>query len=128
MKLALAIVAVSVLVGPLAYMAEGRPGVMWALAAAALCLGCGFAGIALREWFNEQHNPLAGLLSSMAVRFFPPLVLCLLIAIKRTGGDYFVFICSLLVYYLVALAVESWLAVQDSRDKPVVPGDCLSDG
>jgi hypothetical protein len=117
MKLALAIVAVSVLVGPLAYMAEGRAGVMWALAAAGLCLTCGFASIALREWFTSQNNPLAGLLGSMGVRLFPPLVLCLLIAIKQTGGDYFVFIGSLLVYYLVTLTVESWLSVRDSQSK-----------
>lgn len=115
MKLALAIVAVSVLVGPLAYMAEGPAGVMWALAAAVLCLTCGFAAIALREWFTSQNNPLAGLLGSMGVRFLPPLVLCLLIAIQQTGSGYFVFVGSLLVNYLVVLVVESWLAIRDSQ-------------
>lgn len=128
MTLALAIVAVSVLVGPLAYMAEGQFGVLSALAAAGICLICGFAAIAVREWFNSQNNPLAGVLGSMAVRFFPPLVLCLLVAIKRADSNCFVFSCSLLVYYLVSLAVDSWLAVQESRDKPIASGDLLTDG
>jgi hypothetical protein len=127
-SLALAMVAVSVLVGPLAYMAEGGAGVMRALAAAVLCLVCGVIAIGLRAWFSSQNNPLAGLLGSMAVRFFPPLVLCLLIAIKRPDSEVFVFVGSLLMYYLVTLSVESWLAVQDSQKKPVVSGDLLIDG
>ena len=118
-SLVLAMVGVSVLVGPLAYMAEGQAGVLRALAAAMLCLACGLVAIALRVWFTSQNNPLAALLGSMAVRFFPPLVLCLLIAIKRPDSDFFVFVGALLMYYLVALAVESILAVQESQKNPL---------
>lgn len=111
------LLAVSLLVMPVMVLAAVPNGIVSALAALALCFVCGSASIAVMEIFCQQSNGPIGILLAMAVRMFPPLAVCLALAVGvpslETGSfDSLPFVGSLLVYYLAMLAVDIWLATQ----------------
>lgn len=55
------------------------------------------------------------MLLSMAVRMFPPLIVCLFVAAVDIKWDPLPFVGSVLVYYFLTLAVEVWLATRTIR-------------
>jgi hypothetical protein len=87
-------------------------GGIWALSlAAVVCLLGAIGALLLDEMFQASGQMLAGNLVGMLVRMAIPLGFCLFIftqqgALARSGGILYV-----LVFYLIVLATETWMAV-----------------
>jgi hypothetical protein len=82
------------------------------LAAAVICVTAGLMSEVLR-CFLLRATPLASLLLGMVLRVAPPLFVCLFLAARHENGwDHLAFVCYLLAFYGLTLALESWFAVQ----------------
>jgi len=101
-----------VLLMPIALWVGGATGALEVTIAAAICLFPGLVAL----WFSTQssgtNQVLFGLLFSMGLRILPPLVICLALSLRSTGTEYFSFICYLLLFYMVTLALETYLSVR----------------
>jgi hypothetical protein len=93
----------------------GRPGTAGPAglaAAAAICLLAGWASEAVACYVLATRTPLVRMLVGMAIRMLPPLAVCLALAAQGASGrQHLPFVCYLLTFYLVTLALETWLAV-----------------
>jgi hypothetical protein len=107
-----AVVALLVAVSPIAIWQQGLQGVQLSAVAAMLCLLPAVAGLAVSHRFIGTQHALVAMLLAMAFRLFPPLVVCLLLAMRGTGADYAPFVCYLLLFYTATLAVETYLFVR----------------
>jgi hypothetical protein len=107
------IAVASVLLLPAAVSRTGSGGV-WGLGiAAGVCLAAGWVAEGLAVALGRSVSPLGLMLLSMAVRMAPPLAICLILAAQRASGrEHLAFICYLLTFYLVTLALETWLTVK----------------
>jgi hypothetical protein len=108
---ALVLAAALAIVFPIAIWMFGAIGLWAALLAAAVVLLASAAGTALGELANGPSEALVKMLIGMAVRMALPLAACILVQLKggplaAAGFVYFV-----LGFYLVALPVETLLAV-----------------
>ena len=114
---ALALTAVIAFTGliflPYAMRQSGTAGPAGLAGAAAICLVAGWASEGLGCLSIRMGAPLAGLAMGTAARLAPPLVICLVLAAQGADGrQHLAFVCYLLTFYLVMLAVETWLAVK----------------
>jgi hypothetical protein len=102
---------VGLILFPFAMVRSGTGGPMGLLTAATICIAAGWISEALR-CFVLRSTPLASLLLGMVLRIAPPLFVCLLLAARHENGwDHLPFVCYLLAFYGVTLALESWFAV-----------------
>jgi len=101
-----------VLLAPVAYWSGGGFGVAELSVAALLSLVSGAAALGAMYQMQRIQQPLLGMLLAMAIRMTPPLILCLGLAVSGRGNEFFGFICYLLVFFLVSLAIETYLSVQ----------------
>jgi hypothetical protein len=102
---------------PVAVRQTGTGAPLGLAAAAAICLFSAYFAEAVSITLARTGAHLAAMLLSMAIRFTPPLVVCLLLALAgESGREHLAFICYLLVIYLVTLACETWLAVKRASD------------
>ncbi len=85
--------------------------------AALVCLAPAVAALGVSFRFLGTPHALAAVLLGMMLRAFPPLIVCLLLALRGSGADYFHFVCYLLLFYMVTLAVETYLSVQLVKNK-----------
>jgi hypothetical protein len=113
--LVLAVVGASLVIIPLANMVDSQDGVRQACNAAAICTVSGVAALLMGIVCTRIGNPLAGILGAMALRMAPPLLVCLVLAVRENNVDRTVFVFSLLAYYITTLAVETWLTVSANR-------------
>jgi len=80
--------------------------------AAAICLVAGWIAELLAFMLHGRVMPLAVMLLGMAVRMLPPLGICVALAARGSSGrDHLAFIVYLLAFYLITLALETWLTV-----------------
>lgn len=98
---------------PFALSRTGSGGLVGLAIAGSICL---FAAL-LSEWLMSmvagESMPLAALALGMGARMAPPLVACCYLALQPgSGRDHLAFVGYLLAFYLVTLALESWLAVR----------------
>jgi hypothetical protein len=113
LALAICVVVVALLLLPYAMRQSGSAGPTGVAAAATIVFLSGLAAEGLASLFSRLGTPLAALLTGMAVRMTPPMLICLILALQGAHGrQYLAFICYLLAFYLVTLAVETWLAVK----------------
>ena len=114
---------------PMAYWLHGLRGCCELVAAAMICFLPGLAalGIVCRSSGSASCSPpgqsseagqtsLVALLLAMAARLVPPLMVGLLVAIQGARSPWIGLIAYMLVFYLVTLAVETWLSIQTVRD------------
>jgi hypothetical protein len=102
----------ALLIAPLAAGKSGSGSLAGLALAAATCLLTGWAAESLACWLHGRVMPLAVMLLSMAIRMVPPLGICVALAALGAGGRaHLAFIAYLLTFYLVTLALETWLAV-----------------
>ena len=106
------VMVVLMLLLPLAYWNSGVVGVLELVAAAAICLFPGLIVLKFTSQSTDANQVLFGLLISMGLRLLPPLVICLVLSLRSTGDEYFNFICYLLLFYMVTLALETYLSVR----------------
>ncbi len=106
------VLLVALLIAPLAAGKSGSGSLAGLSLAAAICLLTGWAAESLACWLHGRVMPLAVMLLGMAIRMVPPLGVCVALAVLGAGGrDHLAFIVYLLTFYLVTLALETWLAV-----------------
>jgi hypothetical protein len=117
--LTVSIVSASLLLVPVALGRDGANGPAGILAAAAIILATGTL-VELLGFLLQGSHSVAPALLGMAIRMLPPLAVCAMLAAKGAHGRaYLPFIGYLLTLYLVALAVETWLAVRRNAEPPV---------
>jgi hypothetical protein len=107
----LAIAAAYAVMAPLAFRFQGAPGLWAASVATGVCLFGALAALLAADVFSGPDHALTGALAAMLVRMGVPLAFCLVVywhggALAEAGA-----IIYLLVMYMLALAVETWLAV-----------------
>ena len=106
------VVGCYLLLAPVAIWWEGYFGLVKLAVAALACCIPGVVALATTAFWSVRRHALVGLLVAMAVRMIPPLVICMVIALRGTGVEYLNFVVYLLTFYLVTLAAETFLAVQ----------------
>jgi hypothetical protein len=106
------IVALFVVVQPVALWQQGIQGVLESAAAGLLCLLPAIAGLGVSCRLVGTPHALTALILAMAFRMLPPLVVCLLLATQGVGSDFLPFVCYLLLFYAATLAIETYLFVQ----------------
>jgi hypothetical protein len=103
---------VALLIAPFAAGKSGSAGIAGLAVAAAICLFAGWIAELLAFMLHGFAMPLALMLLGMAVRMLPPLGICVALAAQRVSGrEHLAFIVYLLAFYLVTLALETWLTV-----------------
>jgi len=107
-----AIAALLVLLMPFALWNSGAVGAFEVLVAAVICLLPGLIALWFTSHAGDTNQVLFSLLFSMGLRLLPPLVICLALSLRSTGAEYFSFICYLLLFYMVTLALETYLSVR----------------
>jgi hypothetical protein len=106
------VMLVALLIAPFAAGKPGSAGLAGLAVAAAICLGAGWIAESLAFMLHGRVMPLAVMLLGMAVRMLPPLGVCVALAARGVSGrDHLAFIVYLLAFYLVTLALETWLSV-----------------
>jgi hypothetical protein len=89
--------------------------------AAAVCLVAGWASDGVAAIVHRTVSPLAAMLVGMSLRLMPPLVVCMLLALRGDGREYLPFVVYLLTFYLVTLALDTWWAVKRVSGAAVRP-------
>ncbi len=106
------VMLVALLIAPFAAGKSGSAGIAGLAVAAAICLFAGWIAELLAFMLHGRVTPLALMLLGMAVRMLPPLGICVALAAQRVSGrEHLAFIVYLLAFYLVTLALETWLTV-----------------
>ena len=106
------VLLVALLIAPFAAGKTGSGGLVGLSVAAAICLLAGWVAESVACWLQGRVTPLAVMLLGMAIRMVPPLGICVALAAQRASGrEHLAFIVYLLVFYLVTLAMETWLTV-----------------
>jgi hypothetical protein len=103
---------VALLLAPFAMRSTGSAGFGGLALAASICLAaCWAAELAIFS-LGSHVSPLSGMLLGMAIRMVPPLGVCVALAAQGANGrQHLAFIGYLLAFYLVTLALETWLTV-----------------
>jgi hypothetical protein len=108
-----AVLVVGLLLAPFAAGQSEMNGMLGLAFAAAICLFAAYAAEGVGCVLSRSGSHLAAMLFAMAIRFIPPLAVCFVLAASGASGQqHFAFVCYLLLFYLVTLAIETWLAVK----------------
>ncbi len=103
---------VGLLLAPFAAVRTGSGGLGGLALAAAICLAAGWMAETLAVVLHDRVMPLAVMLLGMTIRMLPPLGVCVALAAQGISGRaHMAFIFYLLAFYLVTLALETWLTV-----------------
>ena len=106
------VLLVALMIAPFAAVRSGSGGLGGLTLAAAICLLAGWAAESLACVLQNRVAPLAMMLLGMTLRMVPPLGVCVALAAQGISGrEHLAFIFYLLAFYLVTLALETWLTV-----------------
>ena len=86
-------------------------------AAGLVCLASGLTGLVVTSIRIPNLHAFHNMLLAMGFRLGPPLIVCMLLALKGNGPEYFGFVCYLLVFYLATLSIETYLSVRVIRSE-----------
>ncbi|MCA9247392.1 MAG: hypothetical protein KDA42_09765 [Planctomycetales bacterium] len=113
--LAVILLAALLVVAPIAGSAWGMMAVWSACLAAAVCLVAALVGLLVAERFRRAGNQVGFLLGGLVPRMVIPLAVCLVI--HWLGGPLVdgKAVPMLLLFYLVALSVETYLTVSSQK-------------
>ncbi len=107
-----ALMTAALLLMPFAIVRAGSGGPNGLLLALAVCLVTGLATEVLGSALHDRVAPLVLMLVGMTIRIVPPLGVCVFLAAQgHDGRGHLAFIVYLLAFYLVTLALETWLTV-----------------
>jgi hypothetical protein len=110
--LAACIMAVALLLAPVALRQSGSGSPVGLAIAAAICLASGWLSELIAALF-ARAMPLTATLVGMMVRMLLPLGVCVaLVAAGQNGRQHLAFIGYLLTFYIVTLVLETCLAVK----------------
>ncbi len=106
------IVFIALLLTPIAATQTGTNGLLGLAAAGGLCLIASVFAETIAFVKGRAGSHLVAMGLSMALRDIPLLAICLALAVAgQSGEQHLGFVCYLLGFYFVALACETWLAV-----------------
>jgi hypothetical protein len=106
------ILAAALVLMPLAATQSGTNGPLGLAAAAGICMFSGLTAEFIIV-FMSRTSQVGAALCGMLVRMFVPLGVCLAILLAgQSGPDHVYFIGYLLTFYIVVLALETWVAVK----------------
>lgn len=105
---------------------QGLGGLLEASLAALVCLISGITALVATSVLGTRQHPLAGVLLATALRMLPALIVCVLLSTADGGGQFLGFVGYLLVFYLVTLAIETYLSVKLVERRPLCSGSELS--
>jgi hypothetical protein len=91
---------------------SGSGGPLGVWIAAAICVFAGLAADGAAALVQRAGSTLAAMLAGMTLRLLPPLVVCLVLALRGGGREHLPFVVYLLLFYLVVLSLDTWWAVQ----------------
>jgi hypothetical protein len=107
---------------PFAFSKTGSAGLGGVALAGAITLVCGLLTEGAAHLLGRQTSPLVTMLLGMGIRMAPPLGICLYLAAQGARGrEHLAFIVYLLAFYLVTLALETWLNVSRISATSVAP-------
>ena len=106
------VVVFFVAMAPAAIWWQGLQALPAMAAAAVVCLLPGLAALAVTSRCRDQQRPLLAVGLGMGLRLTPPLLVCLVLAVAGSTSGYLSFVVYLLTFYLVTLALETYIAVQ----------------
>lgn len=106
------VIAVVLCLVAVATSQTGSGGPWGVAAAAAICLLGGWAAEGVATLVHRAGSPLGAFFAGMALRLFPPLLVCTFLAMQGGGRQHLAFIVYLLTFYFMALALDTWWAVQ----------------
>ncbi|MEE8452013.1 MAG: hypothetical protein V3R99_08870 [Thermoguttaceae bacterium] len=109
--LASVVLALLALIGPIGWALDGAAGVAAAAAAAALCFVGTAAALGLSHLLRAPDHVLYGVLAGMATRMGIPLAFGMAVHLHGGALAQSHFLHYLLVFYPVALAVETFLSL-----------------
>jgi hypothetical protein len=113
--------AAALLLMPIAAGQSGSNGLLGLVVAAAICLFSGLIAEAT-AFIVPRTVPTGAAMIRMVVRLFIALGVCVaLVATGQNGRDHLFFIGYVLTLYMVALAIETWLAVKRASIPPTKP-------
>ena len=94
------------------YFTSGPVGILAALVACGICLLCGILALCITAISQKLGQGVQGILGAMLVRMSVPLLAVL--ALPKIGGPLVAagITGMLMAYYLVTLAVETWLSLR----------------
>jgi hypothetical protein len=103
---------VALLLSPYAGRHTGTSGTLGLAGAGAVCLASGLLAEGIAISLNRT-SPLSGVLIGMMIRLTLPLAVCVaILAAGQTGRQHLPFIGYLLTFYMVTLALETWLGAK----------------
>ena len=106
------VLVVALMLAPFAAVRTGSGGLGGLALAAAICLLAGWAAESFACILQNRVMPLALMLLGMTLRMVPPLGVCVALAAQGISGRaHLAFIFYLLAFYLLTLALETWLTV-----------------
>ena len=106
-----AVLAVSYLVlAPFAYRLQGGSGLSAAAVAAVVCLVSAIGGMLLSQCLGGPNHAIAGVLSGMMLRMGLPLAVCMIVYLQSGALAEAGFVFYVLAFYLVTLAIDTWMA------------------
>jgi hypothetical protein len=107
-----AVLFAALLMLPFASGRSGTGGPSGLMLAAAICLAAATIAESLACCLQDRIPPLMLMLLGMAIRMVPPLAVCVVLVERGASGpDHLPFVVYLLAFYLVTLALETWLTV-----------------
>lgn len=109
--LALTVVLLSILLGPLGYWYYGWAGVGSVLLAGLLCGLTGLLAFWIGHRWQAQGQVVSGVLVAMGIRMAIPLAICVVLAVRGSADSVAGFVYYLLVFYLAMLGVETWYSL-----------------
>ena len=110
--LAVALLALLPCFAAYGYFTSGMVGVLAALVACGICLACGILALGITAVAQKLNQGVQGILGAMLVRMSVPLGA--LMVLPKIGGPLVAAGVAgmVLAYYLVTLAVETWLSLR----------------
>ena len=106
------VLVVALALMPFAGRHTGTSGPFGLAGAGAICLAAGLIAEGIAGALSRT-SPLSGMLVGMMIRMMLPLAVCVaILAAGHTGRQHLPFIGYLLTFYLVTLALETWLGVK----------------
>ncbi len=112
LTLAGSVLMLALVLMPFAVGRSGSGGPGGLALAATICLVAGLVAESLAFLLHDRVMPVAVMLLGMAIRMVPPLGICIALAAQGAHGrEHLAFIVYLLAFYLVTLALETWLTV-----------------
>ena len=120
-----AVILLYLAVTPLIIWLQGVAGLQPAATAALVSLLAGVAVLAVSHQSGLRKRPLVAMLLATALRMIPLLTIGVVVALTRDKSEHLGFVGYLVFFYIVTLAVETYVSVQLARSSQTLASQTL---